>query len=521
DIDNGRKEALFFTLLNSRVLMRIIEAVCADFGVDLSEGIKHIDFDITNKAFISLFKSVSGKESYNEAEIIENEICNLADSVLINYDFPTVNELLLWNVIERGTILYKQKPINKKLLIMLDDIQDLSPKQRILISKLLQGVFPTARWIAERYQDLRPEDIIEPGANEGREYKIHRLEHWASQSKAKFQKGLVDIASKRVRMSGIVDVSSFEVLLETVENKTTYESKYCLAVDTIYSRINSNSQYGFNDWINKTINMEGNLFEKAVALRELEILIERKKRRENTLFPEIEFPVLEMDKMSSTSVQNAAKLFISKEFKIPYYFGIDILKTLSSWNIEQFLNICGNLFSEIMAAATLRKSKQPILAAMRQQAIIKDIAKKRLDEMPIRITNGSQIKNLVLNLANLCQKLTYAPNAPYAPGVTGFAIGSSDWDNLCSSSFLEKKPRLKNLAYVLRDAIAYNILEVRMPVFCKHHEWVVLYLNRLYCANYWLPLDYGGFKEQKLDLLLQWLEAPTEGITKEGLFKDA
>jgi hypothetical protein len=36
---------------------------------------------------------------------------------------------------------------------------------------------------------------------------------------------------------------------------------------------------------------------------------------------------------------------------------------------------------------------------------------------------------------------------------------------------------------------------------------MVLNLNRLLCPTYWLPLQYGGFKEKTLDELSAWLKA--------------
>lgn len=518
EFDNLQKDAIFLTLLNVRVIMTILQAACFACSTEMDM----LSLNTDNNHFLGIFNSRDAKSIYEIACRIENEINKTIDSLSneTRFSLPLIRDLLVWKVFKSDTITFHDKALNKRVLVMLDDVQDLASRQRELLIKLLQEDYPTSRWIAERYQGLDPGNIIKMGTNQGREMNIHMLEEWNQSNKAKFFRGLGEIADKRVRQSRIIDVAAFELLLESPEHELKYIEKCKEAVDKIQERIKKNEiEKRFNGWINDVSNQHVNLMDEAISWKALEILIERKKKRDFTLFPDEELPKEEFDKMDSSSLRNAAKLVVCKEFGIPYYCGIDNLKILSSGNVEQFLRLCGLQFSELVATATLKKSNHPIISASRQERIIRELAKNRIDEIPTRITNGNKVKNLVLNFVYLAQSKTYESTAPYAPGVTGFAISINDRDKLCDERFLSDNPQYAILANVLRDAIAYHIFEFKPKVFCKKQEWMVLYLNRLFCAHYWLPLEYGGFKEQKLNTLLAWIQSPPQvGVTKKGLF---
>ena len=46
---------------------------------------------------------------------------------------------------------------------------------------------------------------------------------------------------------------------------------------------------------------------------------------------------------------------------------------------------------------------------------------------------------------------------------------------------------------------------------------MVLYLNRMFCVYFDLPLEYGGFREKSLDELTGWINGGSRDTTrKEG-----
>jgi hypothetical protein len=62
------------------------------------------------------------------------------------------------------------------------------------------------------------------------------------------------------------------------------------------------------------------------------------------------------------------------------------------------------------------------------------------------------------------------------------------------------------LADVLAACLAQNLLDATLNYRCKGVNWMLLYLNRLLCARFGLPLGYGGFREKKLKDLATWLD---------------
>ena len=50
----------------------------------------------------------------------------------------------------------------------------------------------------------------------------------------------------------------------------------------------------------------------------------------------------------------------------------------------------------------------------------------------------------------------------------------------------------------------------------KNKQVMVIYVNRLLCPLFWLPLGRGGYREKKLEAMAQWMTEPVEGGTPDG-----
>jgi hypothetical protein len=205
-----------------------------------------------------------------------------------------------------------------------------------------------------------------------------------------------------------------------------------------------------------------------------------------------------------SELRSAAELFISKEGKIPYYFGEDRLISLSSGNVEQILRIAGRLFDRIISNTRLRRGD--VLSPADQDFIIRATAKEYWTELSRSLYKSMRIKTFLEIVGRFCSEQTYRLSAPYAPGVTGIALSISDYEFIANPS-KTKIQGFVRLAELLRECIGFNIFEMnREPISCKGKEWRVLYLNRLLCVYFDLPLLYGGFREQKLKTLVSWSE---------------
>jgi len=195
---------------------------------------------------------------------------------------------------------------------------------------------------------------------------------------------------------------------------------------------------------------------------------------------------------------------LSKEFGFPYYFGLSKLASLGSFNVEQFIRLAGDLFEESLAAAVMRRS--PRLAPERQQRILQGAYDTRVKDLPRRAKNGRDVLRFLDAVGQFCRDVTQQPNAPYSPGVTGIAILMQEPETLLDPAHLAKSPPTAAFASMLGTAIAHNLLHAEIDYKVKGNRYMVLYLNRLLCPKYELPLQFGGFRERPLREFITWAE---------------
>ncbi|NQS76936.1 MAG: hypothetical protein HQP61_11010 [Peptococcaceae bacterium] len=506
------RDRLFFSLINIRALFGVLRAVCSLFQLDYPREVNLVGLDQKCYECFSRDKLLphgNGKTLLEKGMEIERKIIEMIDSVNLSgiEDIPLLSNLPMWQIAP-NCLNYNGGNIGARILFMLDDVHELTSHQRSLLLRELERNYPTARWVAERYEALGAASEIYTASTKEREYNVYKIEQWASDQRSKglFRKGLGHIADRRVNSQKIITASTFEYLLsEELEKK--HKERCNRAIDSISLRLRELicKEKRFIPWIEEVESIKvDDVYKRVSRLRALEILIQRKIRREQTLFPDYALTTLEMDKMDSASVQTAGRLFVSKEFKIPYYYGIKTLKQISSGNIEQFLSVCGDIFEELLALNTLRKSIN--ISIGRQQSIIKRAAKIYLEQLPLKMASGVALRRLILNIGDFSRKRTFEITAPYAPGITGIAISDYDQYRLADEDFLGRYPKYRELSAVLRDAIANNVLEPRPGQQCKGQKWLVLYLNRLLCVHFNLPLEYGGWKDQDLGKMNLWLK---------------
>ncbi len=147
-----------------------------------------------------------------------------------------------------------------------------------------------------------------------------------------------------------------------------------------------------------------------------------------------------------------------------------------------------------------------ILTSSVQDTLIRAMSERRLEAIPRDVPHGQDVQQLVKAIGSLCNDETYRETAPYAPGATGVAISMRDREILVADGPRGQDVRLTRLFYALTSAIAHNVLEARPDTRVKGGDWLVLYLNRIYCPNFGLPLQYGSFRERPLRELKTWLD---------------
>jgi hypothetical protein len=182
--------------------------------------------------------------------------------------------------------------------------------------------------------------------------------------------------------------------------------------------------------------------------------------------------------------------------------------------------MAGDLFEEVISAQLL---KQPaILPPTRQEDILEIVAKRRWVEIPNSVPNGQDVTHLLEAIRGLCCWETEKPNAPYAPGVTGIAISMTNRARLIDASVRGGRQQFVRLVNALCSCISKNLLEAsldRRQGQKGGETWMILYLNRLLCAHFGLPLQYGGWRPVTLDELCRYLDQPFSPPRKKGVSK--
>jgi len=519
NIDDTRKKRLFFSLVNSRIVLSILQGILDLFHADSTE-LRNLKIRGISKSMG--IKSNSGTSLYEWAYKHELSVCEALDSFLPLSDssLPGHDSIFTLKILGECEIFYKDSQINYRPLIMIDDMHLLTKKQRKwLLEEVINRRYSASIWLAERLEALSVDQLLTEGSSQGRDRgRVINIESfWSGTGKRKFEKMVSSIADRRSICARDVDITSFsDCLLDEYEGNRidkSYEDAVQVVSTRVKQRISDTSR--FDSWREECESFSGSNREKLQRWRVTEILIERELRKKQLSFSFMEYMPTELEKRDTSNIQAAAELFIAKEFNIPYFYGLPKLASLATNNIEQFLWLSGDLFEECVSAALLRKSIN--LSPKAQQRILKKSIKSVWRELPVHVKHGTRVLRFLESVGKLGEWETYKPTAPYAPGVTGVAISMEDRSLLNHELEKGSNEKLNLLGDVLATCIAHNLLEVKLNQKCKGQLWMVMYLNRMLCVHFELPLQYGGWRERRLHDLIDWM---TNGFSPPGKKED-
>ena len=506
-ISDGHKKRLFFSLLNSRIILATLRAACKLTGMKYPDDLNQFDFTYENED--NFFKSIkvpcSAKELYDWASNIEKSIYRLVDSFLPVTDSQIEghDELISLSVLRPENLKLNGETICSKILFMFDDAHKLSSEQRTIFKEyLFEKRGGSDIWISERLEALEAKEHI--GSFKDRDFKILNLENFWKNHPAKHGKILQNIADKRAAIS-TEEVTSFQEYLTDNLNEEIVKSKLKDIYETTESNILKTASYTnkFNDWIGHAQGFDGSKLDKTLLMIEVEILIHRNIGKSQLSF---EFPmsIEELYKKKNSDVSNAAVLFMSIKHQIPYYYNFKTLTKLSSYNIEQFLSFSADMFEEMISNKI--RGDEITLSDAKQHQIIKNVVSKKWKKLDTEIPYSNIVQKFLKSLGDFCKKQTFKANAPYAPGVNGFSI------KLNKRTMFEQGPWVEDEIYstlvdVISTCVAYNLLEKhRVNQGKKGQVWDVYYMNRWLCVYFDLPLTHGGFRHKSPDELIKWIK---------------
>jgi len=499
-ISPGNRERLFYSLLNSRIITATLRATLALKRLRFPEDLGKIQFSYpdTKLYFKRIKVPCDGQLLYDWAASIERSIYELLDSFLpvVQNGIEGHSELFSVEVLKPEYLTVEGQPVAKRILFMLDDVHKLSANQRaLLIQHLLEKRGNVSIWFSERLEALN-----NLGTSSGRDYEELNLENYWKDRETKFEKLLNNIASKRAAESR----EDVEFTLDPQLNEFDLASVYEEARDILFSTIRELTQgtRTFDLWKDHLFHFDGTLQETCLLAKQIEILIHRQlAKRELAL----DFPlrVEELQEKTDEKILVAARLFLSKQFNLPYYFGMSMLAKISTNNIEQFLSFSAPLY-ERMLSLNLNMNTVSI-TAKDQDREIRRIAAEKWKELQKMIPESQFVSRFLENLCAFCQAETFRDTAPYAPGVNGFAIDASRTIRLINEEDWLANDIFTDLQLVLNTCLAFNLLHVKETMQGKKGEKkLVYYINRWLCVRFNLPLNYGGWRTKKPDDLLRW-----------------
>lgn len=493
---NGRRKQVFFALINYRVTISLIRAMGILWNLD-KEGYKRVTFmEVPQEMLSECGEGANAYDLYEWACSGERELCRYLDSDR-SEDLPISfvhTTLLTLKLFEPENILLDGTERCEYTLMIFDDFHKLSDNQKKYMSEALYTLKTnTGVWLGQRLEGVKPSQVISMDGSLNRDYNPNVVidNYWPNKP-GPFHNMLQNIADRRIQANGY---AKFSDCLSGDLSGNKYRKVLKEYIQSIRERVFGDSEQKAN--YGQIIEMiegseTGDLMEKAVQYECIAI----KERRRNSGQLSLALGISEnVDDFMEFVNENkaAAKFYISMKCNIPFYYGIDNLLTLSSYNVEQFLNFAGRYYDVYRIKSLQKKGgKMSRLTAEEQEQILEREARRRWEDMDFRYVDIDLIKGFLNNVAAFCADSRDAGRASYGGGAyTGFSLKDE------SLKIISEKPYYGRLLEVLGACLSSKYLEMR-----KNSGESVFYLNRWLCVYYKLPLLYGGHKRVTENYLL-------------------
>lgn len=499
----------FFRLLDARIVLAIVRAALAVGRVEDPAELELVPLGSQAEASseAEVLGGLNGADLFARAAKTEREILQPLDGLLPGEaDFsghmvaPNLHSLSL---LSKTRLRVAGVELPQRPLVMFDDGHELGDEQRkVLLGALRDRTLQVARWYSERFEALSADEVL-VGSAEGRDFEVVGLESQARKRGRGFERVLIDISNRRAR-SYLDDYASlqqsFSDLIEHSDDDLL-AGRADEVLSTMRQRIEAltSNRSRYDEWVRAT---GGPGYASLVDLRGLEIIIQSDLERTQGELFDIPLPFGDLETRQQR-VRSAARHFLARDFDLPYYIGPRVMACLGSENVDQYLRLAGDIFEEMLGKITLKQL--PRLGALEQDRIVHRLSDRYWRELPSRVQNGRLVRNLAEAIVQLCQADTFRPTAPYAPGVTGTAMQMTDRERL-----LDPEARLEmrggpELFEAIAAGVASNVFSVQLDYAVKNQRVMVIYLNRLLCPRFNLPLGRGGFRERRVEHMAAWM----------------
>lgn len=521
---------LFLRLLDTRIMLGVLRAALLFAGEEYpgSAELFRLEMDSTEpdvEAAVEWIGGTGGGGILNYARDTERRVLGLLNALLTS-DLEADpqaghHELMSLRVLSACAIRVGNRRLGAQPLLMFDDGHALDNRQRSALLEQLGRRRPSpGRWYSERFEALSDQELLQSLGTAGRDHVLVNLDHIARAGNGRrFHKGrhdrvLVDIATRRaapVLKTYAQEEQDFFSLLDPPDSAEFPQSDETIGQVRERALALSGGKARYDRWVAEAAGMAGRT--AALKWRELEILITRDREREQDLF-ERELTPEDLDDRSSASLREGAEVSLANEFNLPFYAGQSRILQLGSHNTEQFLNLCGDLFEELLVSVSV--GRRPTLAPRRQDRLLRDASERYWESIPRTVPSGRDVQAIVSRIVEIAKAEANKPTMPYPPGVTGTAMLMSERTLLLDPAYREANPGADRLLTALASAVASNVLAADLDYAVKGNRYMVIYLNRLLCPRFGLPLGRGSFRERRLSTMLGWVRnLPAAGQRSE------
>lgn len=524
-LDEGASRKIFLRFLDAHIVRAFLSSAFECVGSSVADGASLMFVRATSEGEGALESLGGGRAdklwSWAGKTVVQTR--NLIDSVLpVEWDgISGHGTLYSLRALSGAKWAFNGEELPLQPLLMFDDGHDLADSQRRdLLTALTDRDLDLSRWYTERYSALRPDEVLGDG-EPNRGHVVVHIERDARSMGGSIRRGhrlrpfesmLIDVADRRASkaladygdetandFSEFLDAGEDDVLRDVGADVVPVLRQRVLALTGNHPR--------YEAWVSEAASLAG--YAAVLRWRELEIVVTRDRDRSQLELLDLPLTADDLRAQSGSALREAAALFLRDEFRIPYYFGPQRIARLASQNIEQSLQLDAALFEEMLALLTLRR--RPWLTPQSQDRIVRVVSDELWRAIPLRRAHGRDVQHLLLRIAALAQRDTYRPKAPYAPGVSGTALSMRDRALLLDPDVRARTPGAEALYRALGAAIGHNLLSAELNRSVKGDRWMVLYLNRLLCARFNLPVSYGGFRERRLEDMCKWMSEPVPG----------
>lgn len=503
----------FRALLNCRIVLRALRSLAVAQNASSIEQLTNITIEYPSELqnLTAIPREESPLKLAQWAEQCERKVYSHLDA--LNDDDASIKlpahvrfEGVLW--LQSVKFVSNGEELVPRRVLMIDDVQALRKKQRELLKQELLDLRPRQSiWLAQRTAALSDEEVLSLGAREGRDVQIHSIEALLGSGRNGFSTFAQNVLDRRFETQTLFRGTKFEQYLRSDVSTKELEKPFRQAVEHYKrktARFRNDTQY--QEWLgvaDKICDKDLPTMEDLRALYTTRILIARNESSRQMSF--VPLAAEELEERDKSSIQAAAQIFAHDEASLPTYYGMDTLCLMATNNIEELLGLAAALYDGLEANQMLRRS-DAMLTAKDQEKLLTDAAARKRDFISRSHYEGTRSKSLIDAVGSFCREKTFAPTAPYSPGVTGIRLSQTELEKLLQGKGgLEKL--INNLRQVLSECVADNLFFIKESAPTTGREGgVVFYLNRTLCAHFGLPLGLGGWQDVKVTELIEWMQ---------------